>query len=220
MLTSQKNVFWQALLITIFIFSIGIIIGIILENWRTSQIQELYKNSEIDLLDIKLQSEYYSLGDFDCENAIKQNINFADRIFEEARILERYESASRLTDELILQHKKYDLLRTILLLNSIKIKDKCDNNYYEVVYFYDFNDATFEIKAKQNIFSKLLKDLKEIKGESILLIPIAADNDISAVDLILNENNIKENELPIILINRKDKINEIQTIEELLKYFE
>jgi len=218
-MNNQKNAFWQALLITIFIFGIGISLGIVLENWRTNKIDKLYQESELNLFDIRLQSEIYSLGNFDCDKAVKENINFADKIFEEAKILNRYEKASRLTESLSIQHKKYDLLRTMLFLNSIKIKEKCKNYYFEVVYFYDLNDPSFDTKAKQNVYSKLLIELKEEKGSEILLIPIAGDNDITAVNIILKEYNILEEELPVILINRKTKITEIQTIDELLKYF-
>lgn len=221
MFESQKHVFWQALLITILIFGVGVFIGVVLENWRTGKINELYEKSDINLLDIKLQTEIYSLGNFNCENAVKENIKFADRIFNEAKLLERYEKANRLTDEKIaIQHKKYDLLRTMLFLNSIKIKEKCSNSYYEIIYFYEFNSQSYDIKAKQNVFSKLLKELKESKGEKILLIPIAGNNEISAVKIILEKYNIKENELPVILIDRKTKITEIQTIDKLLRYFE
>jgi len=222
MLESQKHVFWQALLVTILIFGLGVFIGIILENLRTGKISELYENSDIGLLDIKLQTEIYSIGNFNCEKAIQENINFADKIFEEAKILDRYEKANRLTQEIQLQHKKYDLLRTMLFLNSVKIKEKCKNsnyNYYEIVYFYDYVEPSFKIKAKQSVFSKLLNELKEKKGAEILLIPIAGDNDISAVKIIMEKYNIKEQELPVILIDRKTKLTEIQTINELMKYF-
>ena len=218
MFESQKHVFWQALLVTILIFGVGVFIGVILENWRTGKINDLYERSNIDLLDVKLQTEIYSLGKFNCENAIRENIKFADRIFNEAKLLDRYESANRLTNEnLVIQHKKYDLLRTMLFLNSIKIKEKCSNSYYEVIYFYEFNDPSYDIKAKQNVFSKLLKELKEIKGEKVLLIPIAGDNEITAVKLLLKEYSITE--FPTILINREIKITDIKTTEEISAYF-
>ena len=216
-MSSQKSAFWQAFIVTIIIFGAGVFFGVVLENWRTNEIGDLYQQSELELLDIKLQSEIYSLGNFDCEKAVQENLNFANKIYEEAKQLDKYESASRLTDNLKIHHKRYDLLRTNLLLNSIKIKEKCTNDYYEVVYFYQYNEPSFETKAKQDTFSKLLTELKEEKGYEILLIPIAGDNEISAVNLLLDEYNIKE--LPTIMVNRNDKITEIQTSEELSKYF-
>lgn len=192
--------------------------GVILENWRSSQISNLYQQSELDLFDIKLQSEIYTLEEFECKDAVEKNIIFADKIFEEAKLIEKYESANKLTKNIKIQHKKYDLLRTNLLLNSIKIKEKCKNNYNEIVYFYKYNDLSINTKAKQEVFSKLLEDLKNEKGYDLLLIPIAGDNDITAVSLLLEKYGIKE--LPTILINRKTKITDIKTAEEISAYFE
>jgi hypothetical protein len=196
----------------------GIIAGFVLENWRTSQVDYMYSVSELDLLDVKLQSEIYSLSDFNCEDAVMENIKFADRIYEEAKILDRYQQASRLTDKLVFEHKKYDILRTILLLNSIKIRNRCNASYYNVVYFYQFNNPDVDVKARESVFSKLLSELKDKKGEEVLLIPIAADNNITSVDLLLEKYDISKDELPIILVNEKIKIKDLLTIEDLEKY--
>jgi len=220
MFKSQKNVFWEALLVTIVIFGLGVFLGFVLENWRTSQINDFAQQSEIDLLDIKIQNDIYSKEIFNCEIAIKENINFAEKTYEQAKTLERYEKASRLTEDLRMQHKKYDLLRAVLLLNSIEIKEKCNASYYEVVYFYKYNSEELGLKAEQDVFSKLLLRVKEEKGRNILLIPIAADNNISSINLLLNKYNISEQELPVILINRKTKITNLENIEDLLKNFE
>lgn len=219
MFKSQKSVFWQALLVTIVIFGLGVSLGFVLENWRTSQIKDFSQQSEIDLLDIKIQNDIYSKNIFNCEVAIQENINFAEKTYEQAQILGRYEKASRLTEDLRLQHKKYDLLRTILWLNSIEIKEKCNASYYEVVYFYKYNSQDLALNAEQDIFSKLLLKLKEDKGSEVLLIPIAADNNITVVNLLLNKYNVSEKELPIILINREIKITKLENIEDLLKNF-
>jgi len=220
MLKSQKHVFWQALLVTVLIFSIGIILGVILENLRTSKIDTLAELSQIDILDIRLQSEIYSTENFNCKAAINENINFAEKIFEEAKILDRYERASRLTEDIRIQHKKYDILRAMLLINSIKIRETCNNTYNEIVYFYKYNDNNLDTKAKQNVFSKLLIQIKEEKGDAVLLIPIAADNEISSINLILDGYGISKDQLPMILINGEIKITEIQTSKDILKHLE
>jgi thymidylate synthase len=214
---NQKSAVWHAFVITVFIFLIGVSLGIVLENLRTEKISDLYQQSELDLLDIKLQSEIYSLEKFNCKNAVEENIIFADRIFKEAKKLERYESAARLTDNIKIQHKKYDLLRTDLFLNSLKIKQKCGDGYNEIVYFYQYINPSIETKAKQEIVSKVLEELKNKKGDEMLLIPISGDNDISAVKLLMKEYNIEK--LPTILINRKTKITDIKNADEIYKYF-
>ncbi|MDD5193513.1 MAG: hypothetical protein PHF67_02910 [Candidatus Nanoarchaeia archaeon] len=218
MFQSQKNVFWQALLITILIFSIGVIAGVILENWRTNQIDYAYSVSELNLLDVKLQSDIYSSANFDCKDAVQENIDFADKIYNEAKILERYETASKLTDKIIFEHKKYDLLRVTLLLNSIKIKDKCNASYHNIVYFYKFNNPGLDIKAKQEVFSNLLGEVKYKSGDEVLLIPISGDNNLTSVNLLMKKYKISEGSLPIILIDEKNKLNNLLTIEELEEY--
>ena len=219
-LKSQKNAFWHALIITIIIFALGIYIGIVIENLRTEKIDRLYQNSEIDLLDIRLQSEIYSSGNFNCNLAITENIKFTNRVYGEAKKLGKYEKASRITDSIKLQHKKYDLLRFIILLNSIKIKEKCANSYYEVVYFYDYDNPSIEKKAKQEVFSKLLIQLKNKMNNEVLLIPISGDANLGSLKLFLEEHKIAEENLPVILIDRKIKVDKIQNIDDLLKYFE
>lgn len=216
---SNKNVFWEALLITILVFALGVMAGFVLENWRGSQIESLYQSSEVNLLDVKVQSEIYSSSNFDCRSAINENMAFADRIYNEAKILERYQKASLLSQNLIISHEKYDLLRVLLLLNSIKIKKECNATYSNVVYFYKFGEDNPEVIAKEGVFSRSLGELKDSLGNEILLIPIAVDNNISSVKLLLHNYNISESELPVIIINEKVKITEVQTIDDLKKYF-
>jgi hypothetical protein len=104
-------------------------------------------------------------------------------------------------------------------LNSIIIREKCNSSYSEVVYFYKYNNPSRDIKAKESVFSRLLGELKQKKGNSMLLIPIAADNNLSSVNLLLNKYNVSEKDLPIIIINGKIRISEIENIQDLEKYF-
>jgi len=220
MFKSQKNVFWEALLVTIFIFGIGVLMGVVLENWRTAEISDLYQRTEVELLDVKLQTEIYSGGDFDCDGAIEETLKFADEIFEEAKLLDRYEGARRLTDNLIVQHKKYDILRAMLFLNSVKIKESCNISYHNVVYFYKpgYEESRLDLRARQNVFSRLLGELKEKRGRDVFLIPIAVNEDVFSIKIILNKYDISENELPVILIDENIKITDVQTVEELEEY--
>lgn len=218
MVQTQKHVFWVALLLAIFVFSAGILLGFMLENWRTEEIDLLAGQSEIDLLDIRLQNEIYSRGNFSCEVAVKESINLADKIYEESKILDRYEEASRLTESLVIQHKKYDVLRAMLLENSIQIRKKCKNSFDSFLYLYQYNNPSIETKAKQAVFSNLLSELKSKYGNSIILIPMAADNNLSSLNLIISSYNISVKELPVILINEKTKITEVENIQELEKY--
>jgi hypothetical protein len=220
MFNSQKHAFWQALLVTLLIFGVGIIFGIILENWRTGKIDELYQRSEIDLLDIKLQTEIYSMGNFNCDRAVEENFLFAERIYSEAKLMERYESASTISESLKYRHKKYDILRANLFINSLKIREYCNVSYHDVVYIYKYNNQSMDTKAKQNVFSKVLKELKDSEGQKMLLIPLAGDNGVVSVNLILDKFNIANEELPVILIDGKYIVRDLETADELKKYFQ
>ncbi len=208
-LKSQKHVFWQALVLTIIIFSIGIAFGIWLESSRQDKIENLYILSELELFDIKIQSDIFEKVNINCEIAEEELIRFANKIYEEAKILGRYEKSSRLSDALKLQHKKYDLLRAQLWINSIHTRKICKSDYHNVVYLYKYDEPSLDQKAKQSTISKLLGELKNEKGNEILLIPLSGDNDITSIELLEKEFNISESELPVVLIDEKIKITDI-----------
>ena len=186
---SQKHVFWEALILTIFIFAAGILVGYFLEQSRTSKIMDSYQEAELDLLDIQIQQNLYTQENFDCEQAIRETIDFADKTYEKAQTLDKYGDSARLTDGIIFQHKKYDLLRAILWSNSMIISEKCDQEFHTVVYFYHYDPRIStsrdqELEAIQDTFSKYLAKIKQDYGDKVILIPIAGNLDINSIQLI------------------------------------
>ncbi len=210
----SKNAFWQALIMALIIFNFGIFLGYMLESNRIGEVKDLYAESEISLLDVKIQSELFDFWqDLNCENAIEENIRFADRVYKEGKILDRFENAQRVTESIKLQHKKYDLLRTLFWINSVKIKERCNASYHNVVYFYRYNNPTVDQKAMQNVFSNILEDLKKERGSEIMLIPIAADNNLSSVDLLVKNYNVEK--FPTILIDEEIKVSKLISVKGL-----
>jgi len=214
---NQKWVFLKALLVTIVIFNIGVYMGYKLEASRADKINEIYFESEMLLLDQQIQREAFDIVDLDCDLAIRANINFADKIFEDALgTIHGYEEANRLNDAVIFQHQRFDLLRTLFWMNSMKIKEKCNSNYHNIVYFYDYLEPSPEQIGKQNFISNLLGEIKAEKGDNLMLIPIAGDNGLSSIDLLIKKYEITE--LPTILIDEEIKITKIESIDDVLKY--
>jgi hypothetical protein len=213
---SQKYNFLYALIITIIVFNLGIFMGYMLESSRINKVSDWYSNSERNLLDQKVQERIFETVSLDCDNLVEENIKFADRIYEDALKIDRYEKASRINKEIIQLHKRYDLMRTLLWMNSIRIKEKCNSNYSNIVYFYKYNEPTLEQEAKQRFFSKLLEELKMRYGNKIILIPIAADNDLPSIELLIKEYEIDK--LPVLLINENIKITELNSMEDVEKY--
>jgi len=214
---SEKNVFWEALIIAIAIFIIGLMFGAILENWRKRDLEQLYINSELSFLDLSIHSDLVNLKILDCNNLVSENINFGDQIFKEAVLLTQFEESQAITEALKTQHKKYDLLRVLFWINSIKIKRDCKSGFHNVVYIYDYVDPSIETKARQIAFSKVLNEIKEKEGDKVMLIPFAGDNNITSIDVMMRAYNISERELPVILIDEKIKITELKTADEIIK---
>ncbi len=215
MLSDPKHVFWQAFVAAVIIFGFGIWLGFLLENYRISKAGILFARSEVDLLDIRLQSEIYKDHAIDCGTAVKENIAFGDRVYEEAKVLDRQKQANKLTEDIVYQHKKYDVLRMIFWLNSISIKERCNSSYHNVVYLYQYTSPSLDKKAEQGVISDVLRDLKEKYGSDIMLIPLAADNNITSVKLLMSYYNISS--LPTILIDEKIKFEGLPTLDELEK---
>jgi len=213
---NQKRIFLYALLLTLLVFNLGIFMGYMLESSRINQVNHLYLDAEMELLDQTIQKDSLDLLDLDCDLLVKENIKFADKIFEEALLIQKYEEANRISSEIISQHKRFDLLRTLFWMNSIKIKQKCSSDYHNVVYFYKYHNPSIEQDSKQKVFSNLLGQLKEKEGSKIMLIPIAADNDISSINLLLKNYDVHE--LPMILIDESIKITEVESVQELEKF--
>ncbi len=207
-------IFLEALLVAGFIFSFGILTGIFIENARVNAIQENYAQLETEILDARILSTLIS--ESECQLAIQENINFADRVFWEARLLDKYEQANEITEAIRTQHKKYDLLRTIIWMNSIEIKKRCDAGYHNVVYLYEYKNPSISKRAEQSVISNILMDIKEAKQDQVLLISIAADIEASSIELIKQKYSITQ--LPTILIDEQTKITEITSKEDIEKY--
>jgi len=213
---SQKYIFLQALIITLVVFNLGIYFGYKLESYRINKIDRMYFESEMLLLDQRLQGDSFDVANLNCDKVFQENVNFADKIFEEASIIGEYEKASRINQDIILQHKRFDLLRTLFWVNSIKIKNYCNLSYHNVVYIYRYNEPTFDQSSKQAVFSNLLLELKEEKGSEIMLIPIAGDGNLSSIDILLDSYGVKE--FPSILIDEKIILTEIRNREDIEKH--
>ena len=211
MLKSKKHVLWEALIVTIVIFLAGLFLGMLIETSNSVEISNLFTQSEISLTDAMATSRLVEDFDFDCEDIKQNNIKFANRIYEEAQTLEEYEASGKLTDSMKLLHKKYDLLRTLLWTSNQKSLDRCEN-YNLIVYLYEYNSEDTNKKAIQNVWSKILLDVKN-QNDNILLLPIAGDQDLTSLDLLMNEHQVTQ--LPAVVINNNEVLYEVDSINQI-----
>ena len=215
---SNKHVFWQALIVALVILWVGIMLGIFFEGRRVAQIEDFYSASETDLLDANLQSDLFNMFGFECGVMTNEVINFADRIYEEAVKLEKYDSSNELTDDIIVLHKKYDLLRTMLWKNAIVLQKECSDEVDVVVYLYDYVDTDVNTKAKQLAMGRVLIDMKDKYGDKVILIPIAHDTGVDSLNLFKEKYDLDK--FPVVIINQKDKITGLFTLEDIEEYLD
>jgi len=173
--------------------------------------------SEISMMDILALNDIIQLENISCENLIQAHVDFADRIYDEAKLLEKYEGAGKISDGFKLAHKKYDLMRTFLWTSSIKASGKC-KGFNSVVYLYEYKTEDLGQRAVQNVWSKILIDLKEEVGGQILLIPIAVDSNLISLNAMTRDFNISE--FPVVVINNQHVITELSKVNDLKKYLE
>ncbi|MEK6883417.1 MAG: hypothetical protein AABY22_27565, partial [Nanoarchaeota archaeon] len=210
-----KQVFWQALLATVRIFSIGLVLCVYLEQLRTDQTNIAFYQSETSLLDALVQSFLISSSELPCDELIAENTEFADRVYIEAIELEKFDDSSKLTESLKAVHKKYDLLRTILWNNVISLGKKCEIN--SVVYLYLYDTEDIGLRSEQIVWNRVLTDLKEERGNEILLIPIAVDQEIVSLQYLVSKHNIKR--FPAVIVNEQNILYDPISLEEIEIYF-
>lgn len=213
-LKSKKNVFWEALFVTIIIFVTGILLGFSLESSRLNQINNFYLQSEISLMDIFTFNNLIEMG-ADCNTLENQNILFADKIYGESKLLDQYEEVEKLSENTKITHQKYDLMRTLLWINVIKTKEQCKDSTNSVIYLYEFETEDLAQKATQKVWSRILLDLKETTGNNIILIPIAVNKEIYSLEALLNKYEI--NRYPVVIIN-DHVIENLESETKLQKY--
>ena len=213
---SKHRVFIDALFLTLLILFLGFLLGVYVESYRTGKIIENYKNFEIEALDLKLQNYYYQIMDkASCEEAIEQNFIFADKIYNQGLIIERCEEGNKLTQDILLEKKRYVLLQTELWLNSILLKEKCGDPFHTVVYIYSQQGGVIK-DAEQTAISKTLRELKEKSGNEIILIPIAGNFGLDSVDMQLRIYNVTY--LPSVIIDEKHVVESFASVKDLEKY--
>ncbi|MCA9487904.1 MAG: hypothetical protein KC516_02995 [Nanoarchaeota archaeon] len=212
-MVNKKHVFFQALLLTIVVFIVGFYIGTLVEDRNLNKAESFFAQSEISLMDIVALNDFVDSGTLTCEELKKANFDFANKIYEEAQLLDKYEESGKFKDNLVFVHQKYDLLRSFLWMNAIKVKEKCGNDFSTVVYIYNYELEDLTIRAQQNVWSRILLDLKNSHDEDVLLIPIATSDDFVSLGALTSNLNISQ--YPVVIVNEKNVFYELTSVEDL-----
>lgn len=208
----SKHAFWQALVFTVIVFSLGMLLGFFLELGQSQSIYSNLVNSELNILDEQIRQRVISDNNVSCELGKESLFSFADKIYDDAIELEEIDGTGRIGDLTVL-HKRYDLLRTLLLLEAEKLKQRCAQDFHILTYLYYYNTDDVQTSSKQNYFSRLVFDFKSDNPEKVILIPIAIDTGVASVDLLVDSLN--SNKYPAIIVNKNLVITDTISLEEL-----
>lgn len=218
MVVSNKHVFWFALVLTAFVFCIGLFLGYAYENIRVNNLEQFRGQSEFDLLDAKIQNEIISSSSLNCDLALRENMNFSNRLYEQYKILDKYDEANKISDLVLFEHKKYDLSRALFWITTTNLKEKCNSSFHIVVYLYNYNTPRLDLKAKQWTFSKVLNIVQNDLSEDIVLVPLAGNNNIASIGSLMARYNVSTEELPVILIDNNIKITNLESPQDIENY--
>jgi hypothetical protein len=211
--------FIEALVLTLFLFLIGFLIGMGIEQNRNEKLANSYLNTESEILDLGAQLDITNLGRFTCSELIKRNFYIGNQIYEQALIFEEYENSAILTkSQLVKEHKKFDALRTLFWINSIKIKDRCGNNVFDtVVYLYNYPTEEIDELAKQRVMARITQEIKSKYEKEVILIPIAKNLNITSLNTLIEYYDYI-NESTLLIVNEKETFLSNQT-EQIRSYF-
>lgn len=214
-MVNSKHAFWQALIVTIFVFAAGLILGFYIELSNVNKSDFLIRSSEVDFLDQQIKtSQLSSRLNLSCEVAKQNLFDFADEVYAEALEFEEKSGQSKLTDEQRkVLHKRYDLLRVNLWMESLELRNRCNEDFHIVLYFFDYSSRDVEVKSEQAVLSLVLMDLKGEYSEEILLLPIASNLDLGSVNTIKESYNLTKS--PSLIIDESLVLDGVLTFEEL-----
>ena len=202
-------VFVQALLVTVVIFIIGFYIGLSVEGSHLNQVNDYYTRSEVSLVDILALNSLTGSETISCKGMVEATKNLLDE-----NLKEYFVFFQKLTDSLKTLHTKYDVLRTYLWINSINIKKVCpSSNFSTIVYLYKHDEQDLTKKAEQNVWSKLLLEIKN-ENKNMFLIPIAQDSNLISLASLTERYNLTN--FPAVIINENRIFYEIPEKGEIL----
>lgn len=127
-----------AFVLTIIIFSGGIVAGILLENARLQFAQQSTLEEKVNLRSLQLQQQFIQSGSADCPTLHKILDNSINELGRKNELIVDYEQRAILNDkEFQLQRRDYFLTEIQFYLIAKEIEQKCQKQSVKILYFYD-----------------------------------------------------------------------------------
>lgn len=210
----SKEKYILAAVLTILIFSLGLTLGAIIDNYRVKYIEDVSKLQEAEYKSLQFQYLYLTTLEQEGESCPVLSATLERTVNDLSSSLNKfleYEKETRLNkDDYQLAARSYLLDNLRYWLFAQKSKEKCGLDIVSVLYFYS-EDCS--ICPNQGI---ILSYYKKIFGEKILVFPINVDLENEPMINILT-TNFNVTSYPTLIIEgkkyegviRKDPLGEI-----------
>lgn len=202
-------------LLTFLIFSLGIMIGLVVEQLRDNELK--YQNQVQDIAYNSLQLQ--SLFLFSLENTEDNCAVLITTLTQSVKnlgislgkLLEWEKDATISKQELSLLKRKYMLDNIRYWLFATKNKQVCNADFIPILYF--FSDEKCSICPNQGV---ILSYYKEIFQDRILIFPINTDlsSEEPMIQLLMSKFNVTDPTIPILIVE-KERYEGVQSTESL-----
>ncbi len=210
----STNKYLLAGILTVLIFSLGLTLGFILENYRYNVVEEI--NLEQDVAYLSLQLQYLYLNAFSGQDncpvlstALRTTIEDLSASLEEVINYEEQKQTRSARQTIVQRRYIIDNLRYWLLAKESK--QRCNLDIVTILYFY-----SSECESCPNQ-GTILTYFKNLFGEQVLIFPINLDlkNDEPMVEIAMSQFNVTK--YPTLIIDaqkyegvvKKDHLQEI-----------
>ena len=196
-----------AFILTLLVFSGGILIGVFLENARLGDAKQGALEQKVALQSLQLQRNYIDSGISDCKTlnkVLEENLN---ELVRQMSLVNDYETKSLFNEAgMQLQRREYFLTEMQYLLTSKEIDKKCTKDSIKIVYFYD--DSKFDTQGD------ILGYLKNLFGSNLLIFSFDSEfKKEPMINILLTYYGVIQ--FPTVIV--EDKVIQGHTSVELLK---
>lgn len=198
--TISKQRYITAGIITILIFALGLLLGMVVDYERVQALEERYYENELDYRSLQLQFSFLNFAEHNknaCnafEVAIKNSVSELSDSLEKVETYKENSGTQRESFELIQRRYILDNIRYWMVVEEAK--EVCDINRLSVLYFYSGKNCPS--CPDQGV---ILTFFKKKYGDSLLVFPIDVDNAIKepVLEVIMGRFNITS--MPSLVID-------------------
>ena len=212
-MVTNKSLLVRTTILTTLIFIIGVVIGFSVDEFRSTNVLDNLRESELDAQSFLIEQEFFNrIGSYDCGVAQSRLTQLSQQLAELGFYLVNFEEKS------LFKKDEYDYLLRKYFLSELRVyslftdlKKTCDLNNTLILYFFDPHDALSERQGKVlDVFVKKHPDVSVFSLNSNYKRELLLDNvktyyNVTAVpsiiinDVLKNEGLINLEELELII---------------------